>query len=538
MAGAVQARPLRHAGMAPVAAATMPRPPVVACGVLMLASLVLLAFNARHGLAVYPDSTRYMGLSPWPYDAPLYHWLLVGGQGLGIGPLAAAMAVAIACCCANTALLFALLMRGTASWPYAAAGTALVMLSPQIVGLHASALSEPPFIALMLGCVWFALDYIERGGTGRLLLAAVLLGLATLTRFTAPPLGAAVALALLLDARRPLARRLADCAVFAVLSGGIFLGWLGWSQLSAGRSLGRELAFNGNLDAAAWFDCLRIISSTILPSQVPVWIRMPLIITVLAFAAWRLPRQVADLRASRSDRPVDAGAALAVILAALLVGYSAFVWLSMMIEANLTLDGRYVVPAYIALVLLVTIQVARLDAWVPAERTQRMALSLLALAMLVSHAGRTVIHTEQAFAQGEGFHSREWRASPTLEAVRGLPADAAIYANGPDVTTLLTGRRASTTPELYDYRSGHPEPGNELPVQIARIRDGAQRMPTYVVILDRLDWRFYLLDEAALVEALSLRLSRRLADGRIYQVPATANPTMQAAPGPLQEMQQ
>src|SRR3546814_13371992 len=73
-----------------------------------------------------------------------------------------------------------------------------------------------------------------------------------LVRFTAPPLGAAIAICLLINPRHPLRQRILDACRIAVVSGSIFVLWTFASEALVGRSTGRPLQFYGNMDSDAW----------------------------------------------------------------------------------------------------------------------------------------------------------------------------------------------------------------------------------------------------------------------------------------------
>lgn len=494
---------------------------------LLAASLLLFAANTRHGLAIQPDSTRYMGISPVPYDAPVYHWLLTGGLSLDISLSAAATAIALLTLVANVLLIHGLILRGSGDWRVAAVGAGLATLAPQFVGLHASAMSEAPFLSFLLLSIWCALSYLQSFRRTDLVLSAVLLGVASLTRFTAPPLGAAIAAVILLDRRRALPDRLKDCLLLALVSGGIFFSWVVWSQISSGRSIGRELAFYGNMGAAEWRASLDAFLAWVLPGRFGLTLRLALLLVVLGTAVMQVRREV-DHHLDRQSLPEgQAGnrAALTIILGGMFVGYLGFVLLSTTIEANLTFDGRYALPAYIFLVMLLSVQFTRL------EETPSLRTFLLAMAVVVglSHGVRTAAHTLKTARDGGGYNADIWRNSATIAAVRKLPADAVIYANGPDVTALKTGRKTFLSPQTKQYRTDRPEPGNELPAQLARIQLQARTRPVFLVFYDHLDWRFYLASEPELVRLLSLPRPARFDDGRIYQVPDGAA-TQQAQP--------
>lgn len=500
-------------------------PALLAGAALLVASIILFVINTHHGISIEPDSTRYMSISPIAWDAPVYHWLVTGGLPIGIGVQTAAMGIALLTLLINVALIYGLILRGSDSWRLAGVGTALVALAPQFVGLSAAAMSEGPFLSFLLLSVWFTLDYVQSWRRGSLLLSAVMLGLASLTRFTAPPLGAAIVLLLLLDPRRPMKARLADCALVALVSGALFFAWIGWSQESEGRSIGRELAFNGNLGLAEWRANLEAFLAWVLPRGFGLPLRLVLLSLVVGYAGTTAWRQLGEWRGvrERAGHETGTGLALCVVLALFFLGYLGFVILSTTIEANLFLDGRYALPAYLLLIIVLAVQYARLVRPGLGRSRLQGALLVLAALVLVSHAGRTAIHSLQTWRDGSGFNAVQWRQSPTMAAVRRLPADAVIYANGADVAALLTGRAALMSPQMMDYRLGRPEPGNELPVQLARMRMQARTSPVYLVFYDNMNWRFYLAAEADLVRLLGLPAPTRFADGRIYRVAPTSS---------------
>lgn len=495
----------------------------LACLLLLAVALGMFALNVHHGLGIYPDSTRYMGLSPTPYDAPVYHWMVIAGPALGSTLLNAAMVAALAALCANVVLVFALAWRGSGNWRIAALATALVILSPQFVTLHSGAMSEAPFMTFLMATIWFALNYFDHGRRRDLLLASTLLGVATLTRFTAPPLGAAIALVILSRPGAPMTRRLIDCVLLALVGGALFFGWVAWSTETTGHSIGRELRFYGNMDAHQWGNNIEAMAAWLFPDQVPLPLRLALLVALVGFAGWQTLRQWQGWRSGAQTRQQTTRAALALVLALLVVFYLAFVWLSTALEANLGLSGRYAFPAYVMLVLLLATQAGGLDRSRVLDRRALLALGALAAVVLASHAVRSASRTAEVYRDGFGYHSRAWRESPTVAAVGALPRGAVIYSNAPEVPALLVDRRALATPHERELRTNLPEPGNSLAHQFETIRRQAAAgpAPVYVVFFDKLDWRFYLASEEQVVRGLNLRPVQRLPDGRVYLVPST-----------------
>jgi hypothetical protein len=103
--------------------------------------------------------------------------------------------------------------------------------------------------------------------------------------------------------------------------------------------------------------------------------------------------------------------------------------------------------------------------------------------------------------------------------VNTLPDDAKIYSNGPDALNYLTPRTTAFTPSIVQRRTGRDNPVNSFADQVERLRAQLAGGDAYIVILDRVDWRFYLASEAELQRLLKLKMIRREADGRIYTGP-------------------
>ena len=107
--------------------------------------------------------------------------------------------------------------------------------------------------------------------------------------------------------------------------------------------------------------------------------------------------------------------------------------------------------------------------------------------------------------------------SPILRAVAALPGDAFVYSNAPDVIVFRLGRQAEYLPSRFNHVTGLDDPDRPFEEQIADMRDRLRHTKTYVAILDDVDWRFYLIPERDLLEAVSLSPVVTATDGRVYK---------------------
>src|SRR3546814_412185 len=218
-------------------------------------------------------------------------------------------------------------------------------------------MSEPLFIFAILVTLLTLLRYWETEERTWLLACGIGVGAASLVRFTAPPLGAAIAICLLINPRHHLRQRILDACRIAVVSGSIFVLWTFASEALVGRSTGRPLQFYGNMDSDAWMSSLAALMAWLLPEQLPIAARITVFSLALAggvyLSVWHGRRVLALTRESRvSD------AMLPIVLGLFFIAYLAFMVLATSLEANLSLNTRYAFPLYVT-----TMKIGRASCW-------------------------------------------------------------------------------------------------------------------------------------------------------------------------------
>jgi 4-amino-4-deoxy-L-arabinose transferase-like glycosyltransferase len=484
---------------------------------LALASVFLFLLNTRQGIGILPDSTRYMRLVQTPYDAPLYTWSLAAFEAIGVSMVAGAKLLGLVLVIANTLLIWQLLIRGTGSLVAAAGGTALIIFAPQFVGVHALAMSEPLFLFTLFVTVLLFLRYLTSERGLWLILCGITLALTMLVRFTALPLGAAFAVILLADRRHAWSTRLRNLLLLGGVGASIFFTWVIASELTTGHAVGRALAFYGNADMELWLGGLKVLTAYLLPVQVPAIARLALLLLVIGATTWLC---IAKTRSFIRADEKDPGDAIPVIFGLFALFYVGFMFLSVSIEANLQLNARYTLPFYIALVITAASAAFNRQGGGRLERLLAQALACVALLVLASHAVRTAVQTRENFQEGIGYASTAWTTSPIVRAVDALPHDATVFTNAPDPLNYLTPRYTLFIPFRTERRTGIEDPANPLARQMAELRARLAAGNAYVVFVDKIDWRFYLVTEAELRRSLDLKLIRREDDGRIYALKA------------------
>jgi 4-amino-4-deoxy-L-arabinose transferase-like glycosyltransferase len=492
-------------------------------GLCVLVSALVFLLSTRHGIGIWPDSTRYMGLDANPYDAPGYTWLLWVGVTSGLSLAGSAKIFGLALVCANTFLIWHILAKATGRASYAAAGTLVVVLAPQFAITHALAMSEPLFIFFILTTFSTYSRFWASQDRRWLVACALSIGAASLVRFMAPPLGLAVALCALIDPRRPLRQRIMDAVLVGAISGAIFLAWVLLGKLLVGHATGRPLELNGNFGAEEWNSSFQTMTAFLLPAKVPGVLRNTLLLLLIALGVVLTAVHARRLLTSAKSSAGQAGM-LPLLLAFSVIFYLGFFWVAAQVEANIHLNGRYALPAYVMAAMLLTILVS---AFAPTGDRSKMAGRALAAAvacLLLIHAVRTADKVRDAYANGIGYAGVAWAHSPILQATAKLPPDATLYTNGADVIGYRLNRRASYIPARTQLRTGTEDPNNPYEKQVEALRTKLAEGNCFLVFIDRVDWRWYLAKEDDLVKQLQLETVASVPDGRIYSISPVGQP--------------
>lgn len=485
---------------------------------LILASAAIFFLNTNHGIGILPDTTRYMRLGPQSYDAPMYTWFLDGFVLSGIDIVTGAKILGFLLTIINSALVWQILIRGTDSNLYAAVGTALIVFSPHFVGGHAVAMSEPLFIFFVFCSLFALLKIFESGNWIWVAAGGIVVALTALVRFSGVSLGPAFVVCLLVNPARRVGQRVLDVVIFSAVSSIVFFAWAIVSKLTTGQATGRALALYGNADAKRWLAGLETLSALLIPVQVPLPLRLAVLLFVIAGSAWLCIRYIGSILGRAAARKWGGNEIVPVYLALFSLFYIVFMIAALNIEANLPLNGRYALPFYVTTVMTMTIVFAHTRPVTGIQKIFFYVFAAFTFVLLASHAARTVDRTREAYAQGIGYASVAWSVSPVIQAIKKLPDNATIYSNGPDVINYLTKRATLFIPFRIKRRTGIEDPANPLDRQL---EDMGQRLAMgngYVVFLNEIDWRFFLITEAELKQKLELVMIDERSDGRIYNV--------------------
>ena len=428
---------------------------------------------------------------------PGYSTVLAIASMPGVDPISAARVINLLLFMLNIGLTFFLIHRATRGALLAATiATNFIVFTPASLDAHATALSEPLFIALILISFLLLETYVRRPRPGTLVAAALTTTAAILTRYAGLALVPVGLGAIIL-----FNKRFRDAAIYMLAS---LLPLAVLAIVNAGRSgspVNRQLAFH-LLSRHHITDALSSISQWMTPGELSLTKLMIagalilLAIVTIAGLTWR--------RRSR-DEPLPSIAALFIF------AYLALLILSIcFVDFHTQLDERLLAPALFASAIFTS-------AWVVLARRPMLLTTFFALVTATAVA-RGMLNAHSLHAAGSGYASLAWRNSELIRATRELPTNQIIFTNGADVVYLLGERPAAPVPAKINATSTLTNPDFESSLAIMQTELAAHR--AVVIYFTRFEKRRpYYPTEQELTVRLNLRAIQQTSEGSILAAP-------------------
>jgi hypothetical protein len=420
---------------------------------------------------------------------------------LGLPPIQSGRLVVALSAFASAAILY-LLLAWVASPLTALLGTAAAIVTPALVSVHLSVLSEPLFIVAMLLAVaaMTAQPPPDARWSGA---AALRVGLAVAAAALVRYVGIAFVVAAvvwMLAQHGPWRRRLRDAGL-AALPATLLLGaWIVRSTRLAGKESIRKFGryrdvmhtVHEGLDTI-----MRWLAPDVLAAPWRLMAVAAVLLTIVVIAPAGL-RKISDWY-PRATRMMAAAAILATTYAGFLVASRLFA------DPNIPFDDRILAPLF----LLVEIALA-VAAWQWAGTRDRWARGAAAIVFGVWLAGSFVVSRgmiNDAMTDGADFAATSWRYSPTIAWVRANAARRPLYTNWPAALYFHVGRGSHILPAGLD------------PLTLRRFRARVARTDGIIVGFDVPTIECASPDSIA--SRLRLQPLARLADGTIWALPPT-----------------
>lgn len=475
-----------------------------------LAGVVALLAVNRLGPYTSPDSVFYVGTARSLLDGagfsappgtqtisnfpPLLPLLLAGIGRLGIDPLDVLRWLNPVLFGATVGLTGAVVWRRTGSTAVGLAAAVVGLVARDLLAVGGSALSEPLFILLALAAMVSLARFVDGGDHRWLWLSAALAAAAFLTRYVGVTVALAGAIVLLRAGRRR------EAAAYAAVTVAPVVSWLAWAGLGGGHLavhvFDLEYLARGADSASRW----------LLPALVPAGIRVVVAVVVAAAVV------VVGRRAPRAGQDVLASVlgTFALLYLGLLLADRVF------LDATGRLDGRFLAPLHVVVVILVAL-LARRAGKMGLLRRRAVAVAGIVLAMQGGQAVSWVAGglTDDGITR-RGYTAAAWRRSPVMAAIGGLGPDVPVFSNGADAIFLHTGRATAQLPARIEYRTG--EPNRDYLSELESVR-AALAGGGVLVYFQAITARDRFLPSATELEArLGLRVVDRDRVGTVYEL--------------------
>jgi hypothetical protein len=457
---------------------------------------------------------------PEVWFPPFYSFLLAVLDALGLRRMEGARALCAICFAASTLLTGHLLYKSTSSLVQAMVGEFIFLTMGDIVTAHLYAMSEAPFVVLLLLFTFWIWRALDEDRTRWLVLAGFAAAAASLTRYMGASLLLAGAIAIAWYDTRPRGVRLRRCAIFLVAGCVPFGAWMCRNLYVAGSLTFRHRSYYP-LDPLQYPRAAYTVVRWFYPfsPEICTAIGGPVIVAVLlafALVLYGNPGKLAWLLAL-----------VAVTNLAFIVGSRLF------LDPYVVFAGRMLVPILVCL-LIMSLLVAHSILTRPTVnlRWQGVGISLAVLMVLVNGidaSGRLNIARDH----GDELSQRYFADSALIAWLSRLPSDALIYSDEPEPIYFFSGRIAQLLPMITDPHGKKPLASfaGEVSLMHERLDDHTG----VIVYFNRAhEYRRDNMPTPVLMPftyRLSLRTLFQNQDGAIYEMRAAAPPSSQRDAG-------
>ncbi|MCE1253863.1 MAG: hypothetical protein LWX83_09970 [Anaerolineae bacterium] len=452
--------------------------PYVMILLLALMSAAALTLATRWGPGVGGDATIYMTsaqnlvngrglglIDPQgnfrllPYFPPFLSLVLSAISLTGADMLSAVRWLNIFCFAGLVYLAGDSTYRFSRSWLAGLLASFVIAFSPVLIPVYSWAMSEPLSAFLGFSALVLVVYYLQKPHKQPLFLSAALLsGLSLLTRYAALAFVLTGAAAILFLLNRSWRERFIKAVSFGLIALIPMLIWIVYDVLNTttvgSRSMetladmiGRFYSFWPLLKEALlfWLIPESWFYQPLYPSSINSILVPAAILILAAWSAclfWQMRRRWSEL----DKRFLH----LFIVLAGFILLYLLIIFgVYLTTYPPITIANRMLSPIHTAILWMITL-LGAISFYVWKEK--RLVYGTLVFVLIcfsLFYGWRSVRIVKDYYESGLGYTSLAWQQSPTIAAVRDLPADTLIVTNETNAVLFLTGRSAYPLAEIY-----------------------------------------------------------------------------------------
>ena len=387
-------------------------------------------------------------------------------------------------------------------------GLTVITTSTSFLRIHVVSYSEPLFILFLFIGLLCLVSYLLHEKKPTLTIAALMFGLACLTRYVGISLIIAGTLAILVLSNRTAGKRVQTAALFSAISFLPLVFWIGRNLTTHQSAFNRQLQFHPiELEKLnVGFDVL--LGWLFIPRELS-W----LIGTTLIIAVFFLLVTITKFRTEKHKNRLIPFKTSVIFF----ITYISFLLLSISIfDAHTPLDYRILIPVYLfillALLLLLSVLIH--------ENSTKLIGTVLLLCFIPfcwKQFERQADFVVRSEIHGIGFTNKRWQKSNLIKRVRSYKKDLIVYTNAQEPFLLYTDINARTLPHHTEASSNEKNPNFEKElVEITEMVTSGKAIIAYFTIVT---WRWYLPEISELVQPGNLKVDFTDNDGMILVGP-------------------
>jgi len=452
--------------------------------------VILILYQTRYGLGTTGDSVHYLmgaqnvldgnGFSrfsgggeirPITMFPPFYSVILAGLKLIGLDPNLGVRLLHSFLFGSNILLVAFLIFRYTRSHWASLIGASLILVAKDLVFYHSFVLTEALFIFLILLIIFLLAQYLDTPRSFLLILASILLALASLTRYVGLSMTIAGIVSIVFLSRTSWRRRLLDCLIFGAISVAPAFLWMRRNAALVGSAINRSFVYHPM--SMELIQAYRAeVSFWIVPRQLklPHNIRKALMLLLMIpapvlFFLLDIKEKIVNKHRSRLSFWT-----LPWILAFFIVSYIGVLFLNLtFLDAisDFNTVPRYLVPVYVSAVILFVIIFHRILGRGERWMILRVAVLAIGLLLIVLYALQTLAILQDTLSN-IGYTGLKQQRPETVEMLESIEGSALIISNDPEMVFIFVDRPAYQLPLKVDYHTTQEREDYQQQVEATR----------------------------------------------------------------------
>lgn len=417
---------------------------------------------------------------------------------------------------ANIILVGLILNKATyGSFWFSILGSFIILTSTSLLDVHSFAYSEPMSIFLSTLGLFLLCIYIESPKKIFLIISALIIAMALLTRYAAFPCIIAGIIGISLLSRTNYYKKLLDSLIYLLISTLPMAIWIVRNLYVSGDVTGRKFTYHiiGLKSFKAVFAVLSewLLNSSHSSVYIKLLASLALIISIIILIYFIYNKDIIEFRDingfARISYPI-----IPSLYFIYCVCYLLFIFFSKsFIDAYIPIDNRMLSALFAPLVIILVYSMYKIYSG-PSLIVRYILCTfciLFAIFYLVQ-GSRWAVNIQK---DGRGYSSLVWKKSETLNNLNGIISKI-IYSNACDAIYIISGKSCYHIPFKYDPNS--LEINKHYFSEISSLRKKIRNHKTILVWINKISWRKYIPSKKELIKELNLKLIRKYDDGAIY----------------------